>query len=649
MEPEDILLIITLILIAYDIVLFTRRGGARRGLGVGLSALGFTMFVAYYILFIRAFLVSDFSIEQVYDYSSSSLPWTLKLFASWGGSSGSLLMIAFFIGIAYIGYRLYIARTPSKESSVPKLLGVLFLYFIVLTLFKGPFQRFSAAPPDGMGLNPQLQSVWMFYHPLVVFAGYAFVVLAFALTLAQMETGARQGRLLGLSLKFAWLLLTVGIALGGLWAYQVLGWGGYWTWDPVETASLLPLLALTAYFHGASTGARKDLFQEFMVVLSFDSLLFLSALTRGGLLNSVHAYAFSPVGPALLICAVAATAYFFYLKNGLGKPLFSWPGRQASMQSKLMFVSQFSLLGVFWVCFTGVIIPTAQNIVTGTAESTSFEFYNYVSLPFVLAFMIGSMFCGASSKSIRLRLYVLGATIAASLVFLVVGFPSTLPVTNAVIPLLITAAIMATIGVVTVITKNRSIALTGRQVMHLGVLVVLFGVFVSSSMSNDAQSVSVNVSFTARNVLGLDLSVGNATMGFGSGKAYISEIDLVAPEQSSMTVDLHISLAGKTYSGVLVGQYYPNYGLVAHPIVLGDGITDVYVNLVLDQTSYDSLFNALLGTNTPPETLTLQVSTKPLVNVIWWGAALMSIGIIMSLPSIFSGSDSKVSKPDVEH
>ncbi len=166
MEPEDIILIITLILVTVDIILFTRRGGARRGLGVGLSALGFAMFVAYYILFIRSFLVSDFSIQQVYDYSSSSLSWTLKLFASWGGSSGSLLMIAFFIGIAYIGYRLYMQRTQSKDASAAKLLGLLFLYFMVLTLFKGPFQRFTVTPPDGMGLNPQLQSIWMFYHPI---------------------------------------------------------------------------------------------------------------------------------------------------------------------------------------------------------------------------------------------------------------------------------------------------------------------------------------------------------------------------------------------------------------------------------------------------------------------------------------------------
>ncbi len=647
MEAEDIILIIAIVLVVVDIVLFTRRGGTRRGFGVGLSALGFAMFVAYYILFIKAFFTSDFSIQQVYDYSSSSLPWMLKLFASWGGSSGSLLIIAFFIGVSYIGYRLYMQSAQSRDTSTPKLLGLLFLYFMVLTLFKGPFQRLSVTPPDGMGLNPQLQSIWMFYHPLIVFAGYAFVVLAFALTLAGMETGTEQEKLLGLSLKSGWLLLTVGITLGGLWAYQVLGWGGYWSWDPVETASLLPWLALTTYFHGASTGPRKDLFKELMVVLSFDSLLFLSALTKGGLLNSVHAYAFSPAGPALLVCIIAATAYFFYLKNKLGKPLISWPSSQTSLQGKMMFANQLALMGIFCVCFAGVIIPTAQNV-TGVVASTSIEFYNYVSMPFILAFVVTSLFCNASGKSIRLRLGALVATALASLIFILFEFPSAFPVVNALLPLLIVVAITATIGVLTVIVKNRSITLTGRQIMHLGVIVVLFGVFVSSSMSPDPQSVTVGAAESS-GALGVDLSVGNVTMGLGSGSVYIAEINMVAPEQSSMSVPLHSTFAGRTYSGVLVGQYFSNYGLVAHPTVLGDGVTDIYVNLNLDQAAYNSLFSAIIGLNNPPAILTLQVSTKPLVNVIWWGSALMSLGIIMSIPSTFSDGKKKASKPVKEH
>jgi cytochrome c biogenesis factor len=241
------------------------------------------------------------------------------------------------------------------------------------------------------------------------------------------------------------------------------------------------------------------------------------------------------------------------------------------------------------------------------------------------------------------------ATVAASLVFIIFGFPSVFPVVNAVLPLLFVAAITATVGVLMAIVKNRSVALTGRQIMHLGVIVVLFGVFVSSSMSPDPQSVTVGVSSAPASVLGVDLSVVNVTMGLGSGSAYVSEIDMVAPEQSSMSVPFKVSYAGRIYSGVLTGQYFPNYGLVAHPTVLGDGVTDIYVNLNLDQTAYNSLFSALIGMNNPPSTLTLQLSTKPLVNVIWWGSALMSLGIIISMPSTLSEGKKKASKPIEEH
>jgi cytochrome c-type biogenesis protein CcmF len=647
MEIEDILLISSLVFVAIDIILFTRKGSNNR-FGKWLSSLGFASFAAYYVLFIRAFLVSDFVIEQVYSYSSSSLPWMLKFFASWGGSSGSLLLIVLFIGLAYIGYRLYMESGASSGVSIAKLLGILFLYFIVLILFKGPFQRFGVTPPDGMGLNPQLQSIWMCYHPLVVFAGYTFVVLAFALILARMEGDTGHDRLLDFSLKSAWFLFTIGIALGGLWAYQILGWGGYWTWDPVETSSLLPWLALTAYLHGSSNSFRRDIFPEAMVLLSFDSLIFLGALTRGGLLTSVHAYAFSPAGPALLICIVVATAYFAYLKNKLGKPLLSWPTSHAPIQTKMMLVSQLALLGIFWVCFIGIIVPTVQNLVTGSAEATSFEFYNYVSLPFVLVFVVASMFCGATSKSIRLRLCALFATVGGSIIFLVLGYPSSFAATNVVMPILIVAGVIVAIDLVTSFSKMPSLAITGRQTIHLGVIIVLIGIFVSSSMSGEIHSISVGVSSPAENFGDLNLSVGEVTMTLGSGSAYVAEMDHVMPEQSSMSVQLQVTYSGRTYSGVLVEQYYPNYSMVAHPTILGDGVTDIYINLVPDQIGYNALFNTLIGIDTPPQMLTLQVSTKPFVNVIWWGLALMSVGIAASLIASLRGSVAKVSVENLE-
>jgi cytochrome c-type biogenesis protein CcmF len=432
--------------------------------------------------------------------------------------------------------------------------------------------------------------------------------------------------LLDVSLKSAWLLFTIGIALGGLWAYQVLGWGGYWAWDPVETASLLPWLALTAYFHGGSK-AGEDLFRESMVVLSFDSLLFLSALTRGGLLNSVHAYAFSPAGPALLICVVAATAYYLWLVAKTRKPLIKIPDSHSPTYHKLMLASSLSLLGIFAVCFIGVIVPTVENLLFGSAEATSFDFYNYVSLPFVLVFVIASMFCGDSSK--RLPLYALVVAVIAAGAFLMVGFPSTYIAVNAALPLLVAAAMLTTVNLFKVLS-TRKIAILGRQLIHLSVMVVLIGVFISSSMSSTPRTVTLATS-TPVTIDDIEISIRDPEMTLGSGSAYMEEIDYVVPEKSSMSVEVKIAVGGQTFEGVLVEQFYPNYGLVSHPTILGDGVTDIYMNLAMDQSSYNALFNALIGVDTPPTTITIQVAKKPMTNVIWWGAAAMSVGIFGSL------------------
>ena len=195
-----------------------------------------------------------------------------------------------------MGLRILTFRKPDRFNiNVCQVFGVVVFVFIIVCLLANPFERFSITPVEGMGLNPELQSIWMAIHPPIVFVAYAFVVLAFASTIASIKTNKEidTSRLFKASTYMAWLLLTVGIALGGAWAYAVLGWGGYWSWDPVETASLLPWLFLVAYFIVKAISKNKtSLARELMIMITFASLVFLSALTRGGLTQSVHSYAF---------------------------------------------------------------------------------------------------------------------------------------------------------------------------------------------------------------------------------------------------------------------------------------------------------------------------------------------------------------------
>lgn len=254
METEELFLVFSALMLFFDLILLSRaKQGEKSKLEYGFYAatLACALIATSYLMLVQAFLNNDFSLIEVYSYSSSGLPVGSKIYATWGGASSSMLFLTFFIGVSYFVYRF---RTYEKgrttDVAAYKIFNLLLIFFVFLILMNSPFQRLSTAPMEGAGLNPLLQTFWMFAHPPVVFAGYVFIIFAFVLTLTNMSFKERSNsRLLKLLLQAAWLTTTLGIAIGGLWAYEVLGWGGYWGWDPVETASLLPWLALTAYFH----------------------------------------------------------------------------------------------------------------------------------------------------------------------------------------------------------------------------------------------------------------------------------------------------------------------------------------------------------------------------------------------------------------
>ena len=323
MEPESYLLVIAVVLLVLDLVLVSRSKVKRKQSTYGFYAcfLSFFLILISYFSFVMGFLTSDFSLKQVYSYSSSSMSTLSKLYATWAGSGGSILLLILFMSITWFTFRAFGYKKQNKFNfSASIVLGIVVVFFVTAAIAMNPFARYSdVAPVEGRGLNPVLQSVWMAIHPPIVFAGYVFVLLAFALTLAKMKTGlSNYEKLFNFSVRASWLFLTLGIALGGLWAYEVLGWGGYWSWDPIETASLLPWVALTTYFIVQSISKnKKSLLGEFMILLAFSSLMFLSALTRGGLLQSVHAYGLSPAGPFILLFAAVMIGVLLLSKENI--------------------------------------------------------------------------------------------------------------------------------------------------------------------------------------------------------------------------------------------------------------------------------------------------------------------------------------------
>ena len=621
MEFETFFLVAAVLLTVSDFATLSiskldKKGKIRYGLAFGVLAV--VLISICYMLFLQAFLDNNFSVIEVYSYSSSDLPLISKIYASWGGARGSMLFLTFFLGLFYLGIRFFAWKKPVKFNvTSSQVFSFIVIVFIVICLVKNPFERFAIAPIEGRGLNPQLQSVWMAIHPPIVFAAYAFVLCAYVLTLSSMKAGKELGRIkiFHASAYMAWLLLTIGIALGGVWAYEVLGWGGYWAWDPVETASLLPWLFLTAYFLFTSLFKKQSLTQEFMILATFASLVFLSALTRGGFTQSVHSYSISPVAPIMIGFSLAMIGYFFYLSRKKRQPLFKLEVKKTA-NSRSAFIGFWALIFIATVCFMGLFF-------------TNFS-YNTWTFPFVIIFIAALIGCSFSKKTRFARLVLtLIVTLAAGSFMVLIQFPPIHVLTVLSIPLLCVAVISGSYKLIKRLRK-KSIKL-GQSLIHLGIIVLLIGVFVSAGAKNTRtiSNVEPGVSYLFNSEVTIE--TGIFTTSNSQSSVYNAELFSVVPEYSTVKGDITIQYLGKTYHGSLYASFYSNYGLVVRPLVISTEAGDVYLHLSYTDELYDSLMQTLRGNNVAPERVNIAVQISPLVYLVWMGVALMVFSISLQL------------------
>ena len=579
--------------------------------------LAFTLIAMCYILFLQAFLSNNFSLIEVYSYSSSGLPLMSKVYASWGGARGSMLFLTFILGICHFAVRFLTWKKPDRFNiTASQVFSIIVIVFLAICLVKNPFERFAIAPIEGQGLNPQLQSVWMAIHPPIVFAAYAFVLLAYAFTLASMNAGRELGssKVFRVSTYLAWLLLTIGIALGGVWAYEVLGWGGYWAWDPVETASLLPWLFLTAYFLFSSLFKKKSFTREFMILITFASLVFLSALTRGGFTQSVHAYSISPVAPIMIVFSAVMISYFAYLKRGRRQPLFKLEVKRTSM-SRSSFTGFWALIFISIVCFAGLAFPNFS--------------YNTWTFPFVMAFIAALIGCSFSEKTrfVRLLLIVIG-TLTVGLFMVLIQVPAINVLAVMSLPLL-TVAVLAVFYKLIRVARKKAMKHLGQSLVHLGIIVLLIGVFVSAGAKSTRAIMNVESGVTYPLSSGVTIETGVFTVSNSQSTVYNEELGAIVPESSSISGDITIQYLGKTYHNSLSASFYPNYGLVIRPLVITTETGDVYLHLEYTDELYDSLTQTLTGNTVTPESVAVTVQISPLIYLVWAGVALMIVSITL--------------------
>ena len=344
-----------------------------------------------------ALFTHDFSIKYVASFSSANLPKVYTFTAFWAGQAGSLLFWALILAI-YSSIAVYNNRAKNRELMpyVSGTLAVVMIFFLAtLCLGANPFERLDWIPPDGRGMNPQLQNPGMAIHPPNLYLGYVGTTIPFAFAIAALITRRLDAGWLTAIRKWtliSWFFNTTGIVLGMWWAYVELGWGGYWAWDPVENASLLPWLVNTAFLHSIMVQEKRGMLRKWnvtLVVSTFLLSIFGTFITRSGIISSVHSFAQSPVGSwfaGFLVLSIIVTAYLVGTRlNDLEAKanLESMVSREAAF-----LYNNVVLVGIAFSVLWGTLFPIITEAVRGEKITVGPPFFNTVNIPLGLTLLL---------------------------------------------------------------------------------------------------------------------------------------------------------------------------------------------------------------------------------------------------------------------
>jgi len=361
-------------------------------------------------------VTGDFNVKFVYEVTNRAMPLYLKLTSWWGGQAGSLLFWSWLMSAFATAVTL--RKWDRDREFLPWVVivsSVTMAFFMGLNLFfENPFETFwqtfdgkivpaLIAParsipftaPDGQGLNPLLRHPGMIIHPPMLYLGFVSFVIPFAFAIAALVTGRTDDRWIRITRRWAlwaWLFLSLGLVLGGRWAYDVLGWGGYWGWDPVEIAAFMPWLSGTAFLHSVMIQEKRGLLKHWnmiLIVLTYALVIFGTFLTRSGVLSSVHAFAQSAIGPSFFtfigVTFVVSIALLLWRWADLKSE-----AQMTSMLSReaLFLLNNLLFMGILVVCFWGVIFPLLSELVTGSKVTVGPPFYERATGPLFAALVL---------------------------------------------------------------------------------------------------------------------------------------------------------------------------------------------------------------------------------------------------------------------
>ncbi|HWY62276.1 MAG TPA: heme lyase CcmF/NrfE family subunit [Rhizomicrobium sp.] len=560
-----------------------------------------------------AFVTSDFSIAVVANNSHTMKPLIYKISGVWGNHEGSMLLWVLVLSL-YAGLVSSLGRGGPRLTSaalgVQGLLAAAFLLFILFT--SNPFLRLDPAPFEGAGLNPLLQDPGLAIHPPMLYAGYVGLSAAFSYAAAALIVGEEGWtRAARPFMLIAWIALTCGIALGSWWAYYELGWGGFWFWDPVENASLMPWLVATALLHSALATEKSGAFRTWTLLLAiggFSMSLIGTFLVRSGVLSSVHAFATDPTRGFFIMVLIACA-----IGGALG--LFAW--RAPSLKGGAAFDTQsretmLLLNNVFLVAacasvFVGTLYPLALDALNGTKISVGPPYYAATFAPIFFALLLlvplGPQLGwrrGDMKAALRMLAPALGVAALAALVVVMIASPRFLTgvCAFAVAGWLIGASVLTLIR-----RKSARASAFAAALAHAGLGVTLMGVAGTTLWRSEALTVLGP---------GETMTVGPYTLRFDgvtqelgpnyrASRAHIALMD-GARVQTMLTPEQRI---------------YPAEGQET-------------ANTAIRTTGFQDLYLAL-GDDRGGGRWTLRAYVSPLAPFIWLGALVMALGGVLSL------------------
>ena len=398
-----------------------------------LSLIQSTSIIICFFVLIAAFIVSDFSLITVYQNSHSLKPIFYKVAGTWGNHEGSLLLWAIILSIFSFLFLVYNQNHPKKFRLLTLIIqNILILGFLFFILFNSnPFSKISPIPSEGLGLNPILQDPALAIHPPLLYIGFVGASIYFSAAIASLITNYSE-KSFSLSIKnwvlISWCFQTLGILVGSIWAYYELGWGGFWFWDPVENASLLPWFAMTALFHSLIVFEKRNLFYFWVIILcliTFTLSVTGTFLVRSGILNSVHTFASDPSRGVYILIFLSLMIFgsIFLLFQKYKKENYDL---NRNSKETFILVNNWFMMFYLITVLLGTIYPIFTDALTDNKISVGPPFYNAIIFPVVVVFLL-FMAVGPKAKWIKnkfenIRTYILILTGAIGLNLAIIFF-----------------------------------------------------------------------------------------------------------------------------------------------------------------------------------------------------------------------------------